>query len=266
MAVASVLNLTEPGSTGIGGDMFCLFYDAKTKTVTGLNGSGRSPKSLSLEIMRNKGIKEHQPPFSSVHSVTVPGAAAGWCESVKKFGSGTVTMQDILDPAIKLAYNGYPVSKVSAWQWNQSAARIKEASPNWAEMLHADGSPPTEGSIFRNPTLGKTFETLANEGINGFYTGRIAEAIVKVCQDLGGEMTLEDLKQHETEMITPIKMSYGDLDVHECPPNGQGLVALIAIGIVKQLQKQGKKKEAYFSQSVYILQTNLKKLFQIYHS
>jgi gamma-glutamyltranspeptidase/glutathione hydrolase len=118
VAVAAAINVMEPGSTGIGGDMFCLFYDAKTKKVSAMNGSGRSGKDVTLEKIRNalniKDGESGQIPMSSVHAVTVPGAAAGWVDCVERFGSKKVTMEDVLAPAIELADNGYPISELSA--------------------------------------------------------------------------------------------------------------------------------------------------------
>ena len=118
MAVAAAINVTEPGSTGIGGDMFCLYYDAETKKVSAMNGSGRSGQNVTLEkIRRDLGIPEGQSgqiPMNSVHAATVPGAAAGWVDCVERFGSGKVSLEDILGPAIELAEKGFPVSELSA--------------------------------------------------------------------------------------------------------------------------------------------------------
>lgn len=288
------MNLTEPCSTGIGGDMFCLYYNAATSTVHALNGSGRSGAQCSLERIRSDlsiPPEEHgaKIPMTSVHAVTVPGAAAGWVDTVERFGSGRLTMSQILAPAIELGEKGFPVSEMTSSFWGKAEKTIRAASPNFAEMLKSDPGTvaeggdgfraPRAGEIMRNPTLAKTFRTLATEGKAGFYTGRIAEELVKVVRDLGGHLELDDLRHHlETgsEPVDPIGLKFrgqglssgtglkqgikrqangevkngdsegqqngGDAGVElwEHPPNGQGIVALMALGIIQELEKQGK--------------------------
>lgn len=239
VATAAALNVTEPCSTGIGGDMFCLYYDAKTKKVSGLNGSGRSPAALTLDACRKAGIKGRDIPLKSALSVTVPGSAAGLCDTVSTFGSGKLSMEQILAPAIKLAEDGFPVSEITAFSWNRSENLLKTQSPNGNEML-AGGKAPKVGEIMQNPTLAETFRTVAREGKNGFYKGRIAQAIVDVLKPLGGCMTLEDLAAHTSTPIEPITFTYHGVTLHECPPNGQGLTALMALGILESLERSGK--------------------------
>ena len=240
VAVAAALNLTEPMSTGIGGDVFCLFYDASTMQVRGINGSGRAPKNLTIDKLKQCGIKGSHIPFQSVHAATIPGAASGWIDSVEAFGSGKVSMEQILQPVIQMCRDGVPISSMSSYLWQNAATWLPNASPNWSEILYDDKSAPQPGQLFHNPQLADTFEMLAKEGKKGFYEGRIAEAIVKVCRDLGGEITLEDLKEHRGEMINPIKVEYNGFNLWECPPNGQGIVALLALGIVREVEKGGK--------------------------
>ncbi|KIW07467.1 gamma-glutamyltransferase [Verruconis gallopava] len=261
VAVAAAMNVTEPSMTGIGGDCFCLFYNAKTKKVHALNGSGRAPAHTSLEGLR-KDLSAFGPvrsiPTESVHAVTVPGAAGGWVDAVEKFGSGKLSMEQILKPAIEYAEDGVPVSELSAYNWRQGEALLKKASPNGAEMLKKDANAkdgcraPGPGEIMKNPTMANTFRLVAKHGKKGFYEGPVAEAIVQVISDLGGHMTLEDLKSHAqrgSEEPEPIKLNYrgqgvnaerGGVNVWEHPPNGQGIVALIALGILEQLEKTGK--------------------------
>ncbi|KAF9880925.1 gamma-glutamyltranspeptidase [Colletotrichum karsti] len=270
VAVAAGLNMTEPCSTGIGGDMFILFYDAKTGKVSAMNGSGRSAKNATLETIRKDlGLAEGQDgkiPMKSVHAVTVPGAAAGWVDTIERFGSGNVTVERVLAPAIELGEKGFPVSELTSSYWNQAEAQIRAASPNFAEMLKkdpkaADGvRAPNPGEIMKNPTLAQTYRTLAKEGKKGFYTGRIAEELVKVVKDLGGHLELEDLANHlelGSEPVDPISLKFkpvlknqqqanGNSDVAnagvelwEHPPNGQGIVALMALGILQELQASG---------------------------
>nr|POE56365.1 putative gamma-glutamyltransferase ywrd [Quercus suber] len=268
VAVAAGLNMTEPSSTGIGGDMFCLFYDAKTKKVKSLNGSGRSGKGCTLErIRKDLGLKENETgtiPLFSAHSVSIPGAAAGWVDTVEKFGSGKVTLQEILAPAIALGEEGFPVSELTSYWWQTGEERLRKASPNGAEMLKKDPKAedgiraPRPGEIMHNKCLASTFRRLADGGKAGFYNGFVAEAFVKVVQDLGGHLTLEDMQNHqdlgsdETEPIS-LKFSAQDtakshgehmhdaseegVEIWEHPPNGQGIVALMALGIIEQLEK-----------------------------
>jgi len=219
--------------------MFLLFYDAKTRKVSALNGSGRAPASLSIAGLRRKGIRGNSIPMDNINAVTVPGAAAGWYSTIETFGSKKLSMEEILAPAIKLAEEGYPVSELVALAWQGWEDMIKTASPNGHEMLR-NGRAPKNGEVFRNPTLAETFRTLAREGPKGFYEGRIGQAIVDVIQSLGGEMTMEDLKSHKTDFVEPITIHYQGLDVWECPPNGQGIVALMALGIIDELQKSKK--------------------------
>jgi gamma-glutamyltranspeptidase/glutathione hydrolase len=270
VAVAAGLNITEPGNTGIGGDMFCLFYDAKTKKVSSLNGSGRAGTKCTLETVRKSlGLKDGEVgkiPMSSVQAVTVPGAAAGWADTVARFGSGKVTLEEVLEPAATLGEQGFPVSEISAGLWAGSEDLIRRASPNGAEILKKDPSakdgcrPPKAGEMMKNPTLANTFRTLGKGGKEGFYTGRIAEELVKVVNDLGGHLTLEDLKQHAdlgSEDTEPISLKFrgqnsnklhGEhmhdkssegVEIWEHPPSGQGIVALMALGILQELEDAG---------------------------
>ncbi|KAK4104929.1 gamma-glutamyltranspeptidase [Parathielavia hyrcaniae] len=263
VAVAAGLNMTEPTSTGIGGDMFCLYYDAKSGTVSALNGSGRSGAKCTLETIRKSlGLADDvvgEIPMMSIHAVTVPGSAAGWVDTVERFGSGKLSLEQILAPAIELGEKGFPVSEDTAFFWQRGEALLRKASLNFAEMLKADPSAPDgvrapkAGDIVKLPNLARTFRTLAAEGKEGFYSGRIADAIVKVVRDRGGHLELADLQQHlETgsEPVDPISLKFrgqgtgasanGGIELWEHPPNGQGIVALIALGIIQELEAQQK--------------------------
>ncbi|SCV70947.1 BQ2448_3709 [Microbotryum intermedium] len=248
VAVSAALNVTEPGSCGIGGDAFCLWYDAKTKQVKGLNGSGRAPQALTLEGLRRKGIKGAEIPLGNLNAVTVPGCAAAWIDTIELYGSGKITIKEALEPAIRLAEEGVPISSISAHQWSQAYRHLVRASPNSAEMLITDPEtnethPPRAGEIYKNPNLAQTFCELINTGKDGFYKGRIAQAIVDIIKDGDGEMTLDDLSSHTSSQVDPISMSYGGdegVKLWEIPPNGQGLVALVALGIVDILQNTGR--------------------------
>jgi gamma-glutamyltranspeptidase/glutathione hydrolase len=229
VATAAALNMTEPTSTGIGGDCFCLFYDAIAKQVMGLNGSGRAPTGLSLELLEKIGVSGTLPPFSA-HTVTVPGAAAGWVDTVEKYG--TMTVEQVLAPAIKLGEEGFPVSPITARAWDLGVYQLK-SGPHSDELL-INGRAPRVGEIMKNKNLARTFRELAKNGKPGFYEGRIAEEIVKVLADLGGTMTLEDLGRHCSSFPDPIMINYKGINIFEMPPNGQGITALIALNIVEE--------------------------------
>ncbi|GBE77867.1 gamma-glutamyltranspeptidase [Sparassis crispa] len=240
VATSAALNVTEPSCCGIGGDAFCLFYDVKTKTIKALNGSGHSPAKLTIDHIRKRGITGNNIPVTDLNSVTVPGAAAAWVDTVKKFGSGKLSVAEVLAPAIRLAEEGVPVSEIHAYSWKRSEDLIKNASPNGDEML-LNGKAPLLGQIVQLPNLAQTFRALAEQGKDGFYKGRVAEAIVDLIQSMGGVMELEDLSKHETSFVEPIKYTFNnEVTVYECPPNGQGITALLALGILDNMEEQGK--------------------------
>ncbi|MHA1303804.1 MAG: gamma-glutamyltransferase [Candidatus Heimdallarchaeaceae archaeon] len=229
VAIAAALNVTEPTSTGIGGDCFCLFWDNSKKEVKGINGSGRAPKNLTLEKLAEEGITDKLPPLS-VHTVTVPGAAAGWVDTIEQFG--TMSLKEVLSPAIELAENGFPVAPITAFFWNRGVKQLKNGP--YADEMLIQGRAPKEGEIMKNPTLAKTFRELAEHGKAGFYEGRIAESIVDLLQSMGGVMTLDDLRNHNSSFDDPISVKYRGVDIFEIPPNGQGITALIALNILEE--------------------------------
>ena len=228
VAAAASLNVTEPTSTGIGGDMFALYFDADTQQVTALNGSGRAPAALDLAQLARDGITDELPPFHA-HTVTVPGACAGWFDLLEKHGS--LSMADILVPAIRLASDGFPVAPLTSWFWKRGAGRQLQSAPNGRELT-LDGRGPEPGEIFRNPGLARTFSAIAEKGKAAFYEGEIAAAIVAVLKQVGGRMAESDLAEHVSTWETPISADYRGLRVYECPPNGQGLAALLALNIL----------------------------------
>jgi gamma-glutamyltranspeptidase/glutathione hydrolase len=229
VASAAALNVTEPNMTGIGGDCFALYYEAATGRVTALNGSGRAPAGLSLERLAGEGIREALP-VHHAHTVTVPGACAGWCDLIARHGS--LAMREILAPAIELAERGFPVAPMTATLWSILAKTQLQRSSGGRELM-IDGRGPRPGEIFRNPTLAGTLYRVAEEGREGFYQGEIAEAIVRVVGSHGGVLSEEDLEGHRSTWDEPISTRYGDLRVWECPPNGQGLAALLALNILR---------------------------------
>ncbi|KAH8809312.1 nucleophile aminohydrolase [Xylogone sp. PMI_703] len=239
VATAAALCVTEPCSTGVGGDMFMLYWNERQKKIFALNGSGRSPKSLTIDKCRELGFKDSVLPPINVNSVTIPGQVAGWVDAVAAHGSNKVSLSDILKPAIELCKDGFPVSEVTALQWAECESLLKTASPNGYELLK-DGSAPRTGQLFKNPYLGKVLEEIATGGKAGFYEGWVASAIVDVITQLGGVMTLDDLKSHTSTHDEPASVAYKDIKLWECPPNGQGLIALEALSIIDSLEKSGK--------------------------
>src|SRR5512133_458764 len=218
VAAGAALNVTEPSSTGIGGDMFALYFSAETGHVTALNGSGRAPAALTLDRLKKEGFAAELPPFHA-HTVTVPGACAGWFDLNEKHGS--LSMAEILAPAIHLAKEGFPVAPLTSHSWKVGAQRQLMSAPNGIELtIH--GRAPQAGEVFHNPNLARTFEKSAHRGRGAFYQGEIAEAIVSVIQEAGGVMSMEDLAAHRSTWEMPISVDYRGLRVYECPPNGQG--------------------------------------------
>jgi gamma-glutamyltranspeptidase/glutathione hydrolase len=233
VATAASLNVTEPCSTGIGGDCFCLYYDADKGRVKGLNGSGRAPAALTPGLLIDQGYDEM--PKNGVHTVTVPGAAAGWVDTLDRFGS--MELGELLEPAIGLAEDGFPVAPLASRLWGLGVPKLK-SGPHAEEML-IDGRAPRVGELMRNPTLARTFRTLAEHGKPGFYEGRIAEAIVGLLGSMGGVMTDDDLKNHRSTFPEPISVDYKGTEVVEIPPNGQGITALIALNILEEYDWDG---------------------------
>ncbi len=229
VAAAAALNVTEPMSTGIGGDMFALYYSAKTKTVTALNGSGRAPAGLTLDRLKKEGFLTELPRFH-VHTVTVPGACAGWFDLISKHGS--LPMEEILAPAIRLANEGFPVGPITSHAWMQGVEAQLNSTQNGHELT-IDGCAPVPGEIFHNPGLARTFEAIAHGGASAFYQGKIAEAIVSVINEAGGCLSANDLASHLSTWEEPISVNYRGYRVFECPPNGQGITALIALNILE---------------------------------
>lgn len=229
IATAAALNVTEPGNTGIGGDCFGLFYDAASQDVTALNGSGRAPARLDLARLRSVGFGDAIPRFDA-HTVTVPGACAAWQSMLERHGR--LALADVLAPAIELAEAGYPVAPMTAGLWRGAVKAQLSTSPGGRELL-IDGRAPNAGEIFRNPTLAKTLRAVADGGPDAFYRGEIADAIAKVVRDHGGVLEASDLAEHESTWVEPISTEYREHRVWECPPNGQGLAALLALNIVR---------------------------------
>jgi len=228
VAAGAALNVTEPTSTGIGGDMFALYFSADTKRVTALNGSGSAPAALSLDRLKQEGLSTLTP--FHAHTVTVPGACAGWFDLIAKHGS--LAMSEILTPAIRLAEEGFPVAPITAHSWQRGAQNQLASALNGHELT-INGRGPNAGEIFRNKNLARTFKTIAEGGASAFYQGAVAESIVRVIKEAGGCMSADDLASHVSTWEEPISVDYRGYRVYECPPNGQGITALIALNILE---------------------------------
>ena len=229
VTVASMLNLTEPCSTGLGGDAFVLYYQASSRKVFALNGSGHSPMALTLERLKKENLEKELP---AVHpyTVTVPGACAAWCDLSERFGK--LPLDALFADAIDLAEKGFPVAPLTSYFWRRGAEHLQGTALNFDELT-LNGRGPNPGEIFRNPGLAKTLRVIAGGGKQAFYRGIIADAIVAILNAAGGCMTLEDLAQHKSNWVEPISTVYRNVRVWECPPNGQGITALLALNLLE---------------------------------
>ena len=228
IAANAALGLMEPTGNGIGGDLFAIVWDAKTQKLYGLNASGRSPKSLTLEYFKKHGYKKI-PPFGPL-PVTVPGCVDGWFELHKKFGR--LPMTEILAPAIRYAEEGFPVTELIAYYWKLSVPRLRKY-PNFEKIFTINGRAPRAGEIFRNPYLANTLRKIARGGRDVFYKGEIARTIADYMKRQGGFLSYEDLASHKSEWVEPVSTNYRGYDVWELPPNGQGIAALQMLNILE---------------------------------
>ena len=239
IAAAAMLNVTEPISTGIGGDCFALYYDAATKQVTALNGSGRAPAAAKIDDVTALGYTK-MPTFTG-HAVSIPGTVAGWHDLLARHGR--MTLADVLQPAIRAAEEGYAVTELIATGWRSQEAKLRRdadwssgdldngpAQPSGHELL-IDGRAPRPGELMRIPTLGATLRGIATDGPDFIYRGEFAQKISAHVQRYGGWITPADMAAHTSTWDEPITARYRDVTLYECPPNGQGLAAIIAVNI-----------------------------------
>ena len=227
VACAAVLNVVEPISTGVGGDMFALIWDAKKKKMYALNGSGAAPLSSSIDELLSQGHK--RVPEFGVYSVSTPGTVHGWETILGSFGS--MTLSEVLKPAIKYAEEGFPVTEIISHQWRQVEDKISRL-PSGQEML-INGRAPQHGETMTIPTLGRTLRTISEGGSEAFYKGEIAGKIAAFVQEQGGWLSNEDLQIHSSDWDEPISTDYRGVTCWECPPNGQGIAALEALNIIE---------------------------------
>ena len=228
IAANAMLGLMEPTGCGIGGDLFAIIWDAESGQLHGLNASGRSPQDLEIDYFLDNGYE--MIPQRGPLAVSVPGTVDGWFEMHEKFGR--LEMTDILDPAIRYARDGFPVTELIAYYLGRSAP-ILSRFPNFEETYMPDGRMPEKGEIFRNPYLANTYETLAEVGRDAFYRGEIARIIADHVQESGGFLSFDDMAAHTSTWIDPVSTNYRGYDVWQLPPNGQGIAVLQILNILE---------------------------------
>ena len=228
IAANAALGVTEPMMNGIGGDLFAIYWDAKTGKLYGLNSSGWAPRGLTLDRLKAKGASTM--PESGIDTVTVPGAVAGWNALHERFGK--LPWKEILNPAIYYAEHGYPVPEMIHGFWQAGVDTIS-SDPESRRIYLPNGNPPELGQIFRNPDLAKALRLIADHGPSTYYNGEIARAILATSRELGGTMTPEDLSEFAPEWVDPISTTYRGWTVYELPPNGQGMAALEMLNIME---------------------------------
>ena len=227
VASAAVLNVVEPGSTGVGGDMFALVWMNNEKKVRAINGSGRAPAAASLEELSALGF--HQMPEIGVHSITVPGAVHGWETLLNAYGN--MPLREVLKPAIEYAEEGFPVTDIIAFQWSSQLKKLSQF-PSGQELL-LDGRPPVQGDVMRMPTLGRTMRTIAEGGAETFYQGELGQRVAAFVQEQGGWLSPEDMAGHTSDWEEPISTEYRGVTCWECPPSDHGIAALEALNIAE---------------------------------
>ena len=233
IAAAAALNVVEPMSTGVGGDMFALVWDTKEKSVRALNGSGRAPAAASIDELKSNGHRTM--PETGVYSVATPGTVHGWETLLDS--CGTMPLSRVLAPAIDYAENGFPVSDIISFQWQQQLAKLS-AFPSGTEML-PNGGTPSQGDFVKLPTLASTLRAIAEGGSEAFYKGPIAEKTSAFVQEHGGWLSVEDMATHTSDWDEPISTDYRGVTCWECPPNGQGIAALGALNIAEGFDIRG---------------------------
>ena len=230
IAANAVLAVVEPMKNGLGGDLFALYWDAKTGKLQGLNASGPAPRGLTPEFLTKLGIKSM--PQQGIQSFTVPGAVDGWWKMHQRYGK--LPWKDLFQSAIAYAEVGFPVSEAIQESWADAAnsSRVR-ANPESMRVFFPDGKAPLEGDLFRNPGMARALRLVAEKGPEAMYKGEVAAAILKTSRSLGGTMTAEDLASFSSEWVEPIWIDYRGWRVYEMPPNGQGMAALEMLNIME---------------------------------
>ena len=226
IAANAVVGLTQPYVNGMGGDLFAIYYEAKSGKVYGLNSSGWTPKALTIEHLKSKGVTKIEP--RTVHTITVPGCVAGWDALRKRFG--TKPFSELLASAVFYAENGFPLPELGARSW---ITRALLNQPGYRDTYMPGGVRPQLGDTFKNPALAESLRQVASKGRDGYYKGSTAANLVKFLQAQGGAHTLEDFAEFEPEWVEPISTTYRGWQVYELPPNGQGVAALSMLNIME---------------------------------
>lgn len=227
IAANAVVGLTQPFVNGIGGDLFAIVYESKTGKMYGLNSSGWTPKALTVDWLKAKGVTKIEP--RGVHAITVPGCVAGWEALRKRFA--TKPFDELLASAIFYAEQGFPLPDIASRALVQTAM-MKQ--PGFKETYATAGEKPRPGDVFKNPGLGESLRQVAAKGRDGYYKGKMAENLVKFLQEQGGAHSLADFADYEPEWVEPISTTYRGWKIFELPPNGQGLAALSMLNIMEQ--------------------------------
>jgi gamma-glutamyltranspeptidase/glutathione hydrolase len=236
IAANATLGVVEPESCGIGGDLFAIFWEAKTGKLTAINASGWAPKALTIDVLKAMGHTSM--PQEGVQSVTVPGCVDGWARLHKRFGK--LPWKDVFQPAIYYADHGFPVTEIISAAWKEEQAKLAQ-DQNGRRVFLINGSTPALGQIFRNPEMASALKLIATEGEAAFYRGAIAKAILKTSDRLGGKMALADLAEFEAEWVQPISTEYRGWKVYELPPNGQGIATIEMLNLFSQFPLPGWK-------------------------
>jgi len=227
IAADATLGVVEPESCGMGGDLFAIYWDAKTGKLTAINSSGWAPKALTIDFLKSKGAATM--PQEGIQAVTVPGCVDGWAKLHKRFGK--LPWKDLFQPAIYHADHGYPVTEMISEAWKEVEANLAK-DENARRVFLVNGAAPRMGEVFRNPQMAAAYRLIAEEGEAAFYRGAIAKAILKTSDRLGGKMNLADLSEFEAEWVEPISTEYRGWKVYELPPATQGIAALAMLNIL----------------------------------
>jgi gamma-glutamyltranspeptidase/glutathione hydrolase len=231
IAANAVLTVTEPTSNGMGGDLFAIYWEAKTGKIYGLNASGWAPKALTIEHLHEKGTTA-MPQFG-IDSVTVPGVVDGWTKLHDRWGK--LPWHDLFQPAIFYADHGFPVAEIIHDWWDGDRDGLL-TNPESSRVFLPSNKVPETGEMFRNPDVAHALTLVADQGEAAFYKGEIAKAILKTSDELGGTMTADDLASYSAEWVEPISTKYRDWTVYELPPNGDGIAALEMLNIMEQFK------------------------------
>lgn len=233
IAANAALGLMEPTGNGIGGDLYAIVWDAKTEQLHGLNASGRSPLGLSYEHVAGEleRMGRNDLPPHGMLPISVPGAIDGWFELHEKFG--VLPMQQILQPSIDYAEQGFPVTELIAYYWNRSVPLLSPQPGDFVGTFTIDGKAPQKGQIFKNPALGAIYRALAKDGRDAFYRGELTKAMDAFMRENGGYLRYQDFEQHSSSWVEPVSAEYKGYELWELPPNGQGIAALQMLQILK---------------------------------